>query len=410
VFGINLPQWLRFSRNRSARRPVRTRTSLHLEALEDRLVPSTVSGTVFQDQTGNGLSSDDTGMNNVKVVLYKDTNGTGLLGAGDAVVGTQQTGSDGSFSFGNLAAGTYFVAEATPSGFVRTAPTNAAYLTVNLADDQTTAANNVFDNFQKPSTGAITNVSFTITDPTGNTHTVTNLRGNTHQGDTVTVNFTVTGTSPVQVSLVTYDAPGATFNASTASQQVIVDEESQLLSPGDHSFTVHLPDNFYQVDLVAGPAIDHFGPAGSNIFYSAQSRLISADNEGTQAFVPGSISGVAFNDVNTNGIYQPTNGDTTLAGVAVTLTGVNDLGQTVTLTTTTDANGNYSFTGLREGTYTLSWGGVGSDSPETPATSAVPPGAIPSSNGFTGTVSSIVIGSGTNLTINLPEIAPIPIA
>ena len=386
MLGMNWNQWLSlFTQRRPARRPGQTRTHrLHLETLEDRLVPSgtsVVSGTVLQDQTGNGLSADDTALSNVKVVLYQDNNNDGKLDSGDAVVATQLTAADGSYSFGNLSAGRYFVAESTPSGFVRTAPTNASYLTINLSDSQT-ASGNVFDNFAKVNTGAITNISFTITDPNLGTYTVTNLRGNTHQGDTVTVNFTVTGTSPVLVSLVTYDAPGASFDASTAGQQVIVYEDSQLLSPGAQSLTVHLPDNFYQVDFVAGPAIDHLGPAGSNIFYSAQGRLFSADNEGTQAFVPATISGVAYNAANTTTTLQ------TLPGVLVTLTGINDLGQTVTVSTITDANGNYQFAGLREGTYTLTTGTY---------------------TGTDGTVytpvdiGSIGVTNGSNQTINLPE-------
>jgi hypothetical protein len=42
-----------------------------------------------------------------------------------------------------------------------------------------------------------------------------------------------------------------------------------------------------------------------------------------------------------------------LAGVTVTLTGTNYLGQSVTETTTTNANGSYSFTGLLVGTYSI---------------------------------------------------------
>jgi hypothetical protein len=41
------------------------------------------------------------------------------------------------------------------------------------------------------------------------------------------------------------------------------------------------------------------------------------------------------------------------AGITITLNGTNDLGQTVVLTTTTDANGNYTFTNLRPGTYSI---------------------------------------------------------
>ena len=42
-----------------------------------------------------------------------------------------------------------------------------------------------------------------------------------------------------------------------------------------------------------------------------------------------------------------------LGGVTVTLTGIDDLGNTVTQTVLTDDDGNYSFTNLRPGTYQL---------------------------------------------------------
>jgi hypothetical protein len=41
-------------------------------------------------------------------------------------------------------------------------------------------------------------------------------------------------------------------------------------------------------------AIDHFGPAGSNIFYSAQNRLIGADNAGTHSDVDDMAATTAF--------------------------------------------------------------------------------------------------------------------
>ncbi len=65
----------------------------------------------------------------------------------------------------------------------------------------------------------------------------------------------------------------------------------------------------------------------------------------------GSLAGRAYFDANANGSFDA--GDAGLAGVFITLTGTDDLGRAVSLTTVTDAAGNYRFAGLRPGTYTL---------------------------------------------------------
>lgn len=63
----------------------------------------------------------------------------------------------------------------------------------------------------------------------------------------------------------------------------------------------------------------------------------------------GSISGRVFLDGNENG--SPDTGERGLAGITVTLEGVDELGNAVSASTTTDANGNYRFADLRAGTY-----------------------------------------------------------
>ncbi|MCX7108969.1 MAG: SpaA isopeptide-forming pilin-related protein [Proteobacteria bacterium] len=66
----------------------------------------------------------------------------------------------------------------------------------------------------------------------------------------------------------------------------------------------------------------------------------------------GNVSGNVYADANNNGHFD--NGETALSGVTLTLTGTDGLGHTITsVTTTTDANGHYSFTGLGPGTYTV---------------------------------------------------------
>ena len=61
----------------------------------------------------------------------------------------------------------------------------------------------------------------------------------------------------------------------------------------------------------------------------------------------GSIGDTVFCDFNRDGVQE--SGEPGLAGVKVTLTGVH-----VTATAFTDANGNYLFTNLRAGKYTVS--------------------------------------------------------
>jgi hypothetical protein len=322
------------------------------EGLEDRVVPDagSISGHVFLDRTGNGVSPDDTAHSGVTVRLFQDTNLNGVKDTGDVQVASQPSGPDGSYSFANLAPGTYFVNESTPSGFVRTAPASSSYYTVNLASGQAVGGQD-FANFQKLNKSVVTNVSFTVIAPDGSQTVVTDLRGHTQQGDTVVANFTIAASAggPTVVSLVSYDAPGSSFVAADASQQNVDLVASDTFQPGQQgSLSVRIPSNFFQVDFILGQAIDHFGPAGSNVFYSAQGRLVSADNGGTQAFVDSSLSGTVFVDNSASG--TPNAGAT---NVFVTLTGTNDLGQTVNVSVPTDSNGNYTFAGLRPGTYTL---------------------------------------------------------
>ncbi|QEH38894.1 Serine-aspartate repeat-containing protein D precursor [Aquisphaera giovannonii] len=66
------------------------------------------------------------------------------------------------------------------------------------------------------------------------------------------------------------------------------------------------------------------------------------------------IAGTVFHECNNNGVYEPALGETTLANVVVTLSGTDADGQSVSMTTTTDAVGHYAFdlTGL-PGVYTV---------------------------------------------------------
>jgi hypothetical protein len=63
-------------------------------------------------------------------------------------------------------------------------------------------------------------------------------------------------------------------------------------------------------------------------------------------FTPSTLGGTVFKNSGNDGLV--------VGGLTIVLTGINDAGQVVTLTTTTAADGSYIFTGLLPGTYSVS--------------------------------------------------------
>src|SRR5439155_19103079 len=66
---------------------------------------------------------------------------------------------------------------------------------------------------------------------------------------------------------------------------------------------------------------------------------------------PASLSGVIFEDFNNDGLVDF--GEHGIAAVSITLAGTDDLGHTVSQSSTTDADGAYMFLNLRPGSYTV---------------------------------------------------------
>jgi hypothetical protein len=70
-------------------------------------------------------------------------------------------------------------------------------------------------------------------------------------------------------------------------------------------------------------------------------------------FTPSTIGGTVFKNSGTDGQV--------VAGLTIVLTGINDAGQVVTFTTTTAADGSYTFTGLLPGVYSVTAPGAKKD-------------------------------------------------
>ncbi len=309
-------------------------------------IGSSISGTVYNDISGNGLTpgtnaplAGDTVEPGITVNLYNSSN---------QLVATTVSSSTGTYSFANLPFGTYTDTEVPPAGAVVTDAAGASY-SITTTPSAASSTNDNFANFIPPSLSPITNVVYTV-----NGQTVPNIGGNVTPGSTVTVSFTDSGTTPV--SLVAYQAPGPSYSTSTQGQQVIVSDQTVTPTGNPstvYTLTVTVPNSYYQVDFVGGLPITTLGSPNGSVTYGNEGRLIAHDNNGTQPYTTSTLSGTVYIDNNGNGVYG--SGDTGVSGVTVTLSGTTDTGVVITpLTAVTSSTGAYSFSGLVPGVYSVS--------------------------------------------------------
>ena len=74
-----------------------------------------VFGTVYDDNNDNGTNDNESGVDNVTLTLYADNNADGVLDAGDTVITTTTSGTDGSYSFLHVCIQNTIVAVTVPT-------------------------------------------------------------------------------------------------------------------------------------------------------------------------------------------------------------------------------------------------------------------------------------------------------
>ena len=82
-----------------------------------------LSGQKYTDQTGDGISGDDTPLAGVTVNLYQDFGTIGVLDGADVFYASDVTDINGEYSFTNVARRDYLVEEIVPAGYVAHTPT-----------------------------------------------------------------------------------------------------------------------------------------------------------------------------------------------------------------------------------------------------------------------------------------------
>jgi serine-aspartate repeat-containing protein C/D/E len=302
----------------------------------------TLSGYVYYDSNSSKVrDTGDSGISGVTVTL---TDGNGN-------VVTTTTGSDGSYSFANLAPGTYRISEGPE-------PANTGYL------DGTDTAGTIAGS----SLGDAKTVNDQISGITlGDTYTnlLTLASGSTFDNTGENYNFGELGLSLSGRAYVDVGVDGAyvsgtdipiesaTINlylagSKVASTTTAADGTYQFtnLAPGTYNVTESYSSSLY-LDWLDYPGNLGGTADGVETILGIPLKSANATNYDFTEILPASVSGYAYVDANNNGIYDT--GESPIKGVTVAL--LDSDGYETGTTATTDANGFYSFTGLEPGTY-----------------------------------------------------------
>jgi uncharacterized repeat protein (TIGR01451 family) len=285
-----------------------------------------LSGFVYHDNNNDGLfQSAEQGIGNVTISL------TGSTINGAVVNQTTTTDSStGAYQFTGLSAGSYTVTETQPANWID-GKTTAGTLGGSATD-------NVISQISLPQNGQSLANNFGEllgSSIAGNVYYDVQHAGSLQPGDPAIPGTTVTLT-------------GNGVNLTTSTD-----------ANGHYAFTGLLPGN-YTINE-AQPAgytqgTDSVGSAGGNLSGDQVSNIGLPD--ATQAggynfgeLKPSSLSGYVFVDPNNNCDKDP--GEQGIPGVTVTLTGTDDANNSVTRTTQTNPLGQFQFSNLAPGNYTV---------------------------------------------------------
>ena len=299
------------------------------------VLASSLSGTVYSDANNNGVvNGGEALLDAVPVQLT----GTDFLGQ---AVNISATTSGGAYSFTNLRPGTYTITETQPAGFLdgqETVGSQGSGTINNLADSNTISAialtqgvDGSGNNFGELAPGSFSGIVY---DDRNNDGLVDSGESGIPNASVVLSGVDDRG-ALVNIPLTTL-ADG-TFNFSN-------------LRPGTYTITETTPAGFLDGKDTVGTLN---GSAAVNDVFSG--ITLNAGGSGTNyrfgELTPSSLSALVFSDLNNNGTQDA--GEAGIGGVAVTLTGTDDLNNPVSISLNTLGDGTVAFTNLRPGIYMI---------------------------------------------------------
>jgi hypothetical protein len=298
----------------------------------NQLIPNAIGGIKFEDLNANGVRDPgEPGLAGFTISLTPASPGSPPLQ-------TVVTDSSGHFLFTNVAAGSFLLSEVQQPGFSLTVPALNS-IPVTLASGGSSIANE-FGNFRGVLTGTITGTKFLDA----------NANGVRDAGETGLAGVTITRTSSIN------DPAGAQLSVVTDAQGNFTFANVPF---GSFTLNETVPAGFAQT----APPV----PGTISTAINFANRTSSGNLFGNRALA-GTISGVKFNDVNGNGVRDA--GEPGLSGVTIRVTDASGTART----TTSDASGAFSFTGLAAGAYVVAEvvpNGFTQTAPAAPGTFAV---------------------------------------
>ncbi|MBI5076232.1 MAG: DUF11 domain-containing protein [Nitrospirae bacterium] len=294
---------------------------------------------VWVDADSDGIrDAGEVGMGGVTVQLYLDNNGDGVIDGGDTLAGTQTTAPDGTYLFtGATATGAedYLVSVTTPAGYLATGATQFRYI------DVTAGSTLLF-------------ADFGFVDDTVTTYTIKDRVWTDTDGDGV-FDAGESGLAGVTIELLDASLNVIGTTISSADGTFIFSG----VTGGGADYTVRINDT-------GGVLLDYYGTTSYSLALQRAESNLSANVDHTSASPFGSygfrplrsIGDTVFNDLNGNGVQD--SGEPGIAGVIVSLysnnapLGTFDGSDTLISTVTTDASGQYLFSGLADGEYIVS--------------------------------------------------------